>query len=59
MRGYRAPTGVPIWLDSVTCSGKESDLLQCSLGLIGGRSCAGSENVAVRCGGTFRYGEES
>ena len=51
IRGYRAQRGVTALLDSVTCSGRESDILQCSLGFIGHRSCAGGEDVAVRCGG--------
>eukprot|EP00731_Ephydatia_muelleri_P030938 Em0022g452a len=51
VRGYRAQRGVAALLESVTCSGRETSILQCSLGFIGDRSCAGGEDVAVRCGG--------
>ena len=43
----------PIWLDSVTCTGNESMLINCShLGVGVTRSCSHSEDAGVYCYGT-------
>ncbi|XP_040823181.1 neurotrypsin isoform X2 [Ochotona curzoniae] len=39
----------PIWLDDVSCSGKESSLLQCSRRQWGRHDCGHREDVAIAC----------
>ena len=42
----------PIWLDSVSCSGRESVLASCGhLGVNVTRSCTHSKDAGVRCSG--------
>ncbi|XP_036089324.1 neurotrypsin isoform X1 [Rousettus aegyptiacus] len=39
----------PVWLDDVSCSGKESGLLQCSRRPWGAHDCSHREDVALAC----------
>ena len=39
----------PIWLDTVFCTGSESELLDCSHDGIGVHNCVHSEDASVRC----------
>ena len=39
----------PIWLDDVSCTGSESELLDCSHDGIGVENCDHSEDASVRC----------
>ena len=39
----------PIWLDDVSCTGSESELLECPHNGIGNHNCDHSEDASVRC----------
>ena len=39
----------PIWLDEVSCTGLESELLECPHNRIGNHNCYHSEDASVRC----------
>ncbi len=39
-----------IWLDSLSCTGNESSLLECETdGMIGSTQCTHSQDVGIRC----------
>ena len=39
----------PIWLDDVSCTGSESELLECYHNGIGNHDCSHFEDASVRC----------
>ena len=39
----------PIWLDEVSCTGSESELLECPHNSVGNDNCIHSEDASVRC----------
>uniref|UniRef100_A0A8C5RWF5 Serine protease 12 n=1 Tax=Laticauda laticaudata TaxID=8630 RepID=A0A8C5RWF5_LATLA len=39
----------PIWLDDITCSGKEFNILQCSKGDWGQHDCSHQEDISINC----------
>ncbi|XP_034298726.1 neurotrypsin isoform X2 [Pantherophis guttatus] len=39
----------PIWLDDITCSGKELNILQCSKGDWGQHDCSHQEDISINC----------
>ena len=39
----------PIWLDDVSCTGSESELLECPHNGIGNHNCDHFEDASVRC----------
>ena len=39
----------PIWLDDVSCTGSESELLECPHNGIGNHNCGHYEDASVRC----------
>ncbi|KAF5923842.1 hypothetical protein HPG69_016330 [Diceros bicornis minor] len=45
---FEESTG-PIWLDDVSCSGKETSVLQCSRRLWGRHDCSHREDVGIAC----------
>lgn len=46
----------PVWLDSLDCTGEESDLRLCKKSPPGASDCVHSEDAAVSCYGTRYYG---
>ena len=46
-----------IWLDEVSCSGVESNLLSCTHDQLGMHDCDHSEDAGMRCTGTFTLAE--
>ena len=40
----------PIWLDEVSCTGSESELLECPHNGIGNHDCSHFEDASVSCG---------
>ena len=46
---HGAGTG-SIWLDDVVCTGRETDLLQCTHPGLGQHNCAHDEDASVVCG---------
>lgn len=39
----------PIWLDDITCSGKEFNILQCSKRDWGQHDCSHQEDISINC----------
>ncbi|XP_063166232.1 neurotrypsin isoform X2 [Candoia aspera] len=47
--GYLDENTRPIWLDDITCSGKESTIVQCSKGEWGQHDCSHQEDISISC----------
>lgn len=46
---YLEENAGPIWLDDITCSGKEFNILQCSKGEWGQHDCSHQEDISINC----------
>lgn len=46
---YSEGNSAPIWLDDVSCSGKETNLLQCSRREWGEHDCSHQEDIRLIC----------
>ena len=47
--GFGQGTGLPIFLDNVRCTGRESTLFDCPSNAVGTNDCSHAEDAGVRC----------
>ena len=59
LQGYQVPSGTGrIWLDEVTCTGREENIESCSHDEWGDHDCSHSEDAGVQCpttGKSYEY----